>query len=103
MTQEIDISKLPHMDIVDMPSDPNGHLGNFRGTLRGAYNSNRSNHDAIMLIKRTLEYAVSILKAAEVAPAKQLCLPAPELPPAPEKQASRPKSKAKSSNRAAKR
>ena len=99
---DIDITKLPHMDIVDMPSDPNGHLGNFRGTLRGAYNSNRSNHDAIMLIKRTLEYAVGVLKAAEVAPADDTP-PAPELPSTPEKLTSRPKSKANPSNRAAKR
>ena len=100
--KEIDISKLPHMDIVNMPSDPNGYLGGFRGTLRGAYNSNRSNKEAIKLIKATLEYAVGILKAAEVAPAEDTP-PAPELPPAPEKQTSRPKSKANSSTRAAKR
>lgn len=101
MTQ-LDLTKLPHMDIVDMPSDINGYLGNFRNTLRGAYNSNRSNAHAIALIKETLEYAVGVLMAAEVAPVEepQLMLPAPL---APEKPASKAKAKAKTSKRAAKR
>lgn len=92
---DLDLSKLPHMDIVDMPSDTNGYLGNFRATLRGAYNSNRTNESAIKLIKKTLEYAVGVLQAAEIAPPEVLALPAP----APEK----PKAKGKTSKRAAKR
>ena len=102
MSNKLDLTKLGHMDIVDMPSDPNGYLGNFRATLRGAYNSNRNNENAIELIKQTLEYAVGVLQAAEVAPASVLCLPAPA-PQAPEKPASKAKSKAKPSKRAAKR
>ncbi|MCP4340899.1 MAG: hypothetical protein GY799_18915 [Desulfobulbaceae bacterium] len=100
----LNLDKLPHMDIVDMPSDPNGYLGKFRMTLRGAYNSNRGNANAIKLIKDTLEYAVGILQAAEeeVAPA-QSCLPTPEVPQAPEKPASSQRKKANPSTRAAKR
>ena len=85
-----------------MPSDPNGYLGNFRATLRGAYNSNRNNESAILLIKETLEYAVGVLQAAEPAPALVLALPAPA-PSAPEKQTLKAKAKAKPSKRAAKR
>lgn len=99
---DLDLSKLPHMDIVDMPSDPNGYLSGFRSTLRGVYNSNRSNPRAIALIKETLEYAVGVLKAAEVAPAPE----SPdnvEAPPAPEKQTSKATTKSKSSTRAAQR
>lgn len=102
MNKKLDLSKLPHMDIVDMPSDPNGYLGKFRMTLRGAYNSNRSNQNAIELIRDTLAYALGILEAAEVAPASES--PAPDLAPqAPEKPASNQDSKAKPSTRAAKR
>jgi len=102
MTKELDLSKLPHMDIVDMPSDPNGYLGNFRATLRGTYNHNRSNKAAIHLIRDTLEYAVGVLASAEAAPEPEL--PAtPAIPSAPEKQTSSPKSKAKPSTRAAQR
>lgn len=100
--QELDLTKLKHMDIVDMPSDPNGYLGNFRSTLRGAYNSNRNNAGAILLIKETLEYAVGVLQTAEVAPVSDapLMLPAPS---APEKQTSKARAKANPSKRAAKR
>ena len=85
------------MDIVDMPSDPNGYLGHFRSTLRGTYNSNRSNSNAIALIKATLEYAVGVLQSAEAAPDTVLALPAPapEKPKPKGKTSEKPKAKAK--------
>ena len=99
---KLDLTKLPHLDIVEMPSDPNGYLGHFRATLRGTYNHNRSNEGAINLIKETLEHVVGILKAAEVAPAEENPVEAPA-PSAPEKQTSKAPAKTKVSNRAAKR
>ena len=99
---ELDLTKLKHMDIVDMPSDPNGYLGNFRSTLRGAYNSNRSNAGAIRLIKETLEYAVGVLQTAEVAPVSTAPLML-EAPSEVETPTSKVKAKAKTSKRAAKR
>ena len=99
---QLDLTKLKHMDIVDMPSDKNGYLGNFRATLRGAYNSNRNNEQAISLIKETLEYAVGVLKAAEVAPVSEESQPVPA-PVAVEKPTLKAKSKAKPSKRAAQR
>lgn len=99
---KLDLTKLKHMDVVDMPSDPNGYLGNFRATLRGAYNSNRNNESAINLIKATLEYAVAVLQTAEVAPVSD-ATPMLEAPVVVEKPTSKAKAKANNSKRAAKR
>lgn len=99
---DLDLTKLPHMDIVDMPSDPNGYLGNFRATLRGTYNHNRTNPQAITLIRDTLAYALGIFEAAEQAPAKKSPA-APKTPAGPEPSTSSPKNPAKRSERAAKR
>lgn len=66
---KLDMTKLRHMDITEMPSDPSGYLGKLRATLRGAYNSNRSNHDVMVRLKDTLQYTLSMIEAAE-APAK---------------------------------
>lgn len=99
---DLDLTKLPHMDIVDMPSDPNGYLGNFRATLRGTYNHNRTNKEAINLIRDTLAYALGVFEAAEQAPASEL--PADlKTPAGSEPSTSSPKKPAKRSERAAKR
>lgn len=99
---KLDLTKLKHMDIVDMPSDSNGYLGNFRATLRGAYNSNRGNLQAITLIKETLEYAVGVLAEAEVAPSDDT-LPTSDTPVEIETPTLKVPEKANSSKRAAKR
>ena len=99
---DLDLDKLPHMDIVDMPSDPNGYLGNFRATLRGTYNHNRGNQHAITLIRDTLAYALSIFEAAEKAPAQKSSA-APKTPAGSEPSTSSPRKPAKRSERAAKR
>ena len=98
----MNLDRLVHMDVVDMPSDPNGYLGKFRATLRGTYNSNRSNAAAIALYRETLEYALGILQAADAAPAPE-SPDEPEAPSAPEKQTSKAKATSKPSTRAAKR
>lgn len=102
MTNKIDLSKLPHMDVVDMPSDINGYLGKFRSTLRGAYNANRNNESAIHIFKETLEYAVGILQAAEAAPDVETPVE-PEAPAGSEPSTSSPGKSTKRSERAAKR
>lgn len=99
---KLDLTKLPHLDIVEMPSDPNGYLGHFRATLRGTYNHNRSNQAAIELIRDTLEHLLGILNSAEVAPESENPVEAPA-PSVVEQQTSKAPAKTKASKRAAQR
>lgn len=66
---DFDSTKLKHMDITEMPSDPNGYLGKFRSTLRGTYNSNRNNTEVMLRLKATLEYTLKMIEAATAQPA----------------------------------
>lgn len=43
-----------YIDAVDLPSDPNGSLGNLRTTLRRAYNENRNLPQKLALLYETL-------------------------------------------------
>ena len=95
----LDMTKLKHMDITEMPSDPNGYLGKIRGSIRGAYNANRDNETVMLLLKETLEYALGMIEAAAVSPTPV----SPKAPAGSASSTSSPKKKTKPAERAAQR
>jgi len=44
----------PHLDVLDLPSDLNGSLGNIRTSLLRQYNSSRDNPRKLLLLNETL-------------------------------------------------
>lgn len=95
----LDMTKLKHMDITEMPSDPNGYLGKIRSTIRGAYNSNRNNETVMLLLKETLEHTLGMIEAA----AAKTSPVSPKAPAGSAPSTSSPKKKAKPAERAAQR
>lgn len=43
-----------YLDATDLPSDPNGSLGQLRTSVRMAYNTSRESHDKLRLLSDTL-------------------------------------------------
>lgn len=58
-----------YLDATDLPSDPNGSLGQLRTSLRQAYNTNRTSLDKMRLLSDTLAMVVGAIEAGfEITP-----------------------------------
>ena len=53
---------MKHLDPTDLPSDPNGSLGNLRTILLRAYNKARTSETTFNLLLRTLRYVVTVME-----------------------------------------
>lgn len=56
---------MPHftyLDVTDLPSDPNGSLGQVRTAVRRAYNENRDYPDKLRLLSDTLVHVVGAIE-----------------------------------------
>lgn len=51
-----------HLDITDLPSDPNGSLGQVRRSVMRAYNENRNSPDKLRLLSDTLVHIVGMIE-----------------------------------------
>lgn len=52
-----------YLDTIDLPSDPDGSLGQIRTAVRRAYNSNRNSHDKLRLLSDTLVTVVGAIES----------------------------------------
>ena len=60
----------PHLDVLDLPSDLNGSLGNTRTALLRIYNSNRTNPEKLRLLNETLLVVTKTIKEGFLAVAE---------------------------------
>jgi len=52
-----------YLDVIDLPSDPNGSLGPLRTAVRRAYNENRDYTDKLKLLSDTLATVIGMIEA----------------------------------------
>lgn len=60
----------PHLDVLDLPSDLDGSLGNTRTHLLRVYNSNRTNPRKLQLLNETLLVVSKTIKEGFLAVAE---------------------------------
>lgn len=63
-------SKLKHLDITYLPSDPSGMVSTFRTILLRTINSARGSDEKMKLILATLKYAVAHIENGMKTPKK---------------------------------
>lgn len=51
-----------YLDATDLPSDPNGSLGQVRTAIRQAYNTNRNSIEKLQLLSDTLVLVVGMIE-----------------------------------------
>jgi hypothetical protein len=59
MTNQAPLKSLRYIDAVDLPSDVNGSLGDFRRAIRMAYNTNRGHRDKLVLLANHLRLVLT--------------------------------------------
>lgn len=56
---------LPYIDLIDLPSDIDGSLGNLRRVLALAYNTSRDRPDRLKLLTDTLRYVLETIEPVD--------------------------------------
>jgi len=71
MTTTVNADLLKFCEATDLPSDPNGYMGDVRSALRRAYNSNRVNSDVMIRLHATLTYINNLIEAGMDIPVRE--------------------------------